>query len=482
MKKANAVANKVVIILLACLASISNAESAAPECLNTMAPPKNSFDLTQTAYLFNFIANADASIRGNPQNLADFVFAAVTNGNENRPYVFVDKTGNASFKSVAPGLIKTLGPRLAGGDWELVWGPGVYELSDSNGESDNAAFVVHSASQDAYILAIAGTNPSANLDWLLEDFKVGPDYLVKWPLSFDYPPTTIPRDQVVNSDQMISTGTAKGVYYLLTSLVQSRYAPSVRLTLQAFLSRLSQSSSGNTKLIVTGHSLGGALSPTVANWAQDTLTAIDSRWAGHVFAMPTAGPTPGNAAYARSWNVKFQPCTVPVNDGNIVKSLNSLVYSQWDIVPHAWDRIFKPLATQEENYYLWDPHPIGKRYGINTQLGELSLPSNKTSKAFGAAVVAAQRLGDEAGMTSQRSKIEIKDNNARPPYAAWPVLTLDTGNFNQVVPYYMPDSPIQDLGTFFDAIGNIHTWGYTSAFGIQIQDIQDIFPLTQRIK
>ena len=56
---------------------------------------------------------------------------------------------------------------------------------------------------------------------------------------------------------------------------------------------------GTATLTVTGHSLGGALSPTLALAFVDPTNPLLSNWSkSQVNAYPTAGATPGNQAFA----------------------------------------------------------------------------------------------------------------------------------------------------------------------------------------
>lgn len=417
--------------------------------------PSNRLDLTQTTFLFNFLANSTANPRGTAQQLADFEYGVVVDGNMDSPL----------NNWTAPGLIKTLGCQLVGGDWKLAWGPGVYEILPLSGKADNTAYVVYSPSLDTYILAIAGTDATAILDWLVEDLEVGPNSLVNWPYPASQPPVTAPRNPGM---PQISLGTAKGLYYLLNQLVQAAKTPQPGVSLGQYLRQL-QSKSAQTKLIVTGHSLGGALAPTVANWARLTL-ARGTAWRGSIYAMPTAGPTPGNKTYAKAWDRAFPRTAVPTHPGNHVQYLNSLVYNGWDLVPHAWNRISTVLPWNPAGYYFWDWtgldlfNPKAGSYSISSQLGQLQLPANKLSKSFLAAVSLAKLAGANAQMGASSQRIELP--------GTWPMSIIKN---DEVCSYPGPGPvPIPSLGPFLEALGQIHIWGYGAGFGIPIETFASV--------
>jgi hypothetical protein len=83
-------------------------------------------------------------------------------------------------------------------------------------------------------------------------------------------------------------------------------------------------------VVVTGHSKGGALAPTLALWLAETQgpgAATNERWDPNgdatIHCYSYAGPTAGNEAFARRSNAKI--------GGRCHRVMNPL-----DVVPHAW--------------------------------------------------------------------------------------------------------------------------------------------------
>jgi len=78
----------------------------------------------------------------------------------------------------------------------------------------------------------------------------------------------------------------------------------VGVDLLTFLKQQADTNSKALEVIVTGHSKGGALAPTVALWLTDALNSPDpaecwdARRRAEVLSYAFAGPTPGNAALA----------------------------------------------------------------------------------------------------------------------------------------------------------------------------------------
>jgi hypothetical protein len=197
--------------------------------------------------------------------------------------------------------LTTLEPQI--GSWELVWGPAVYELPTSN-RPDNTMFVVSGNGQ--LVVAVAGTNPYSFLDWIVEDFLVTPQ--VPWLTGSPF-----------SLERKVSLGTFIGLSVLQT-LTPGPGQPGAGVLLKDFLA--SQVGAPIT-INVAGHSLGGALSPTLALWLSDVRAGWDPAGNATLSVLPSAGPTAGNAAFAH------------YSDSQIGAQVTRL-YNPLDIVPKAW--------------------------------------------------------------------------------------------------------------------------------------------------
>lgn len=224
------------------------------------------------------------------------------------------------------------------GDWDLVWGPALIEETDEKGKptgvADNALYVAQcntvafpgGPTLPTYVVAIAATNPSSLYDWETEDFSVSE--VVNWAT---YDPANFTPSPYNGTDPYISKGTATGIGILL-GLISPNHAASPNTTLQQFLTDLNPDPS--TAIIFCGHSLAGALSPTLALYLKENK---DLDAFGVTLVYPTAGPTPGETAFANLFNNAFPPLPSgwKAQTGDY-QNWNTMHWNDLDVVPHAW--------------------------------------------------------------------------------------------------------------------------------------------------
>lgn len=197
------------------------------------------------------------------------------------------------------------------GTWTVAWGPAVYQAPGSN-RADNVMYVAQAGSDTAtprqLVVAIAGTDPYSAFDWLTEDALVSTQ--VPWPTGTP-PSSSTPR---------ISLGTFLGLSILQTLRPGPRQPGAGTL----LLDYLRIGIQGNPWITVTGHSLGGALSPSLALFLSDTQATWASASRIQIACLASAGPTPGNGDFATYFNSQLGPAT-------------TRYWNAIDVVPHVWN-------------------------------------------------------------------------------------------------------------------------------------------------
>ncbi len=217
-------------------------------------------------------------------------------------------------------------------DWEVVWGPMLYRFPAApSGLYDNFMFVARNGTQ--YVIAVRGTNGHAGLDWLLEDFWVTSQF--PWN-------KLVNRQMPAGMDPKISSATHLGIEKLLTTPVVAGL-PGGGTNIIQFLSNEIAGKSDVT-VNVTGHSLGGALAPTLALFLKDTQGpgGWDPQTNADIWSYALAGATAGNGDFAR-----YTEDRMGLQAIRIVNPLDIVPMAWWqgglDAMSHVYDQIENPV-------------------------------------------------------------------------------------------------------------------------------------------
>ncbi len=165
-----------------------------------------------------------------------------------------------------------------------------------------------------YVVGIRGTNSKAIWDFIVEDLLV-----------LERIPWTLPEGVSVEGQPAISQSTQDGLNVLLNDLIPTQGIPGFAHSITAFL--YDRAAAEKINILFTGHSLGGALAPTLALWFRQTQN-IPGNWDPNgnatISTVPFAGPTVGNADFAKFFDQQL---------GNACERIHNTL----DIVPHAWE-------------------------------------------------------------------------------------------------------------------------------------------------
>ena len=243
------------------------------------------------------------------------------------------------------------------GDWALLNDPWVIRGEQSQGgwlaKNTTALFLSDNDKNSDPIrlaIAVAGTNFISKYDWFTEDAEV--DRQCYWDIdALGFNPKMVPLGQGANvkDTPVIAYGTQ-------TALSNTLYDHNGRKeTLMDYLKNLMLNpqfwvKKTEIEIYVTGHSLGGAIAPAVAQ----ALNEFQSLWfptspvngvevkLKSVTAVPFAGPTVGNASFV----------------DHVAKTKTGIdsYYNTMDVVPHAWamndmiglQNIFSFLFSKDE--------------------------------------------------------------------------------------------------------------------------------------
>lgn len=219
------------------------------------------------------------------------------------------------------------------GEWRLVWGPAVDEVLISLFD-DNLAYIVQNINKpNQFAVVFRGTNPISITDWVFEDFLV----VLRFPWRVGR--KAYPRGAKISHSSHLALRK-------VTNVVAPAGLPGAGTTIQEFLAIQVQTQPEPLEIFVTGHSLGGAISPTFGLLLRQTQGVngipINQQWdpegSADIKVVSFAGPTAGNSTFA-----EYSDSLLPPD------KMDRLANSK-DIVPHAWNQ-----SSLAQLYDLYEP-------------------------------------------------------------------------------------------------------------------------------
>jgi Lipase (class 3) len=219
--------------------------------------------------------------------------------------------------------------------WAVVWGPAVYTTPGALYQ-DNLMFLAQNQSDlTQFAVAVRGTNASADLDWLMEDFDIFD--LLNWP----------PGTALSPIGPRTSESTSIGLEVLL-----GMEGPTANGS-QSLLAFLKSQTTNAINVCVTGHSLGGCLAATLALYLKEQRDAWDVSGSSNVSTITFAGPTAGNLAFAAYSDSQFSGGPYPPNWDSSLGTTCDAVRCNLDVAPLAWiaSNLSQPATSPSGTYF-----------------------------------------------------------------------------------------------------------------------------------
>lgn len=211
------------------------------------------------------------------------------------------------FRTLVEDVLNNDAARELIGTWKLVWGPVVYADAFVGAKTPvNSVFIAApSEHPEQVVIAVAGTNGNSLMGWMLEDFNVREKF--PWP----YGTTSLKPH--------ISKGIAYGLGKV-QALSEQNTVTGREMTVQDYLT----ANPAITQIMITGHSLGGALASVYALYLEDTKRVWDRSGGSALSCLTTGSQTPGDVDFSNYYGERLSHSTCRV-------------WNALDIVPHAFE-------------------------------------------------------------------------------------------------------------------------------------------------
>lgn len=394
-------------------------------------------NIVQTVQALNLASNGVGGIMHKPEKLQEYM-EVYLNG------------GTAPDGTEFAGFFALMNDQLEGGDWRSVWGPSVFAVNDGiASRATNTMFVAHSPSLNFYVVAIAGTNFDSLSDWLKEDGNVWPAKMAMYPVAIPYrePDNDLPLNA---STRYVSGASAEGISRLLTKLSDPATKKDVREYLESV-------ANADRTLVFTGHSLGGALSPTLAMQLYGPSGTATGTWSD-VLVQPSAGASPGNFAFAEAYTQAFpkKPTGLPTP----FDSWNVNYANKRDVVPHAWNRleqVYMPPGIPKLSDALKTFLTFWGYIRNQVKVPPTGFPAEATLDGL---LIEANARAEHGGYTNLPLQEFEPDWGTRDKDGNWVDL-----------PVYGEGNPMTDFDQVLALIPPTHIYQYSQFFGIRIPEL-----------
>lgn len=199
-------------------------------------------------------------------------------------------------------------PAAANGPWTLAWGPGEVE--------GILSYVALGADKTTYALAFRGSLSEIMAHEFLDNWLLDGE-------TFRQVPWLFPQGGEVK----VSAGMNQALAY---AIMQTD--PTTHKHLLDFLRDVVASNGGSLQLLVTGHSLGGAITRLASQWLYHQLVEVDGNEEIYITPLTFAAPTTGNQQFATLFQTNFPTNYALVNTLDIVP----LTWSNLDAIQHMY--------------------------------------------------------------------------------------------------------------------------------------------------